>query len=62
MGVIIPVVLLVITYILERTGMIKEINYASLFKAFIVYVIGSLRACLLLMYKGVIAIQALFNA
>ncbi len=48
--VAVPGVLLLITYILGRTG--YKVNYSSLRKAFTIYVIGATGAVGLLFYKG----------
>ncbi len=50
-GAIIPSILLFLTYMVEKTRG-KTPNYRSLWKAFIIYIIGSLSMTSLLIYKG----------
>ncbi len=54
-GVVIPAILLFLTFIAEYLGF-KDINYKSLSKAFVIYVIGSLLMVSLLIYKGLVII------
>lgn len=49
--VVMPVVLLVITYLVERTGLGNP-NYRSLRRALILYLVGATGAVALLVYKG----------